>query len=547
MIRRQRLTIGLLLFFLTICSSVAQTPDHPNAVGARFIFLDHFTPNIADRAVAQQLTSGLEINYVRNLGLKYLNVALPVKLGVARYPDGLRDVRWASVDLLLQGVLFDPEKVVMPYLFAGGGLTLENFEESNIQFPLGLGSHFKITRDFYLNAQVEFRKSMASGRDNLQYGAGFMYVPGLRPKPLPVDTDGDGIPDAEDKCPLLAGTIEWGGCPDSDGDGIPDHQDQCPDQMGPSASLGCPDRDLDGTPDKDDRCPDDYGEKHLAGCPDRDGDGIPDLDDQCPDQQGTVELFGCPPAPDQDREAKEPQEPVAAAPEGDRDQDGIPDHLDLCPDVPGLRELGGCPPTEVEPIAPKEDRLPLQPAKETKPAEVPPPAMEPEVQKREPVPMTEPPVPSPATGDRDGDGIPDASDRCPDTPGPASNDGCPIITAEDRSTLDLAMRSVQFELGSSTITPESFRTLDRIAEILRRYPDYHLIINGHTDNVGRPSSNLALSEERAKACYNYLISRGIQAKRMIHSGFGDAKPLTSNRSEEGRTINRRVEFIMYLK
>lgn len=544
MIRRQRLTIGLLLLWLNISMVYAQTPNHPNGVGARFVFLDHFTPNIADRAVSQQLTSGIELSYYRNLGLKYLNVALPVKLGIARYPDALRDVRWASVDLLLQGVLFDPDKVIMPYLFAGGGLAMENFEESNIQFPFGLGSHVKITRDFYLNAQVEFRKSMMSGRDNLQYAAGFMYVPGLRPKPVPKDTDGDGIPDAEDKCPLLAGPAEWEGCPDTDADGIPDHRDQCPEEMGPAATFGCPDRDLDGVPDKDDRCPDEFGERALAGCPDRDGDGIPDIDDQCPDQPGTADYSGCPPPVEE--EVKTPAPKEEAAPVSDRDGDGVPDHLDLCPDVPGLRELGGCPPPDETPAVPRVAEAPVQPAADSKPREVPPPA-ESVVPRPEPESKPVTPPSPPSTGDRDGDGVPDNLDRCPDTPGPASNDGCPIITAEDRSTLDLAMRSVQFELGSSTITAESFRTLDRIAEILRKYPDYHLIINGHTDNVGRPASNLALSEERARACYNYLISRGIRADRMIHSGFGDAKPLTSNRTEEGRTINRRVEFIMYLK
>jgi len=543
MIRRHRLTLWVLLVWLSIHPALTQTPEHPNGVGARFLFLDHFTPNIADRAESQQLTSGIELSYFRNLGIKYLNVVLPVKFGVARYPDAIRDVRWASADLLLQGVLFDPDKTVSPYLFAGGGLMMENFKESNIQFPFGLGSHVRITRDFYLNVQVEFRKSMAEGRDNLQYGAGFMYVPGLRPKPVPVDTDGDGIPDPEDKCPLLAGPAEWEGCPDSDGDGIPDHRDQCPEEMGPAATFGCPDRDLDGVPDREDRCPDEFGEKELAGCPDRDGDGVPDMDDLCPDEPGSKDNNGCP-LPESPGEDTAPAAVIAATPPADRDGDGIPDHLDLCPDVPGLRDLGGCPEPEEPVAAPVE---PVRPAEPVQKKETPvQPVKAAPVVESAPVPPPAPAV-EPVSGDRDGDGVPDRIDRCPDTPGPASNDGCPVLSAEDRSVLDLAMRSVQFEVGSATITPESFRTLDRIAEIMNRYKDYQLIINGHTDNVGRPTSNLALSEERARACYNYLISRGIRAERMIHSGFGDARPLTSNRTEEGRGINRRVEFIMYLK
>ena len=67
-------------------------------------------------------------------------------------------------------------------------------------------------------------------------------------------------------------------------------------------------------------------------------------------------------------------------------------------------------------------------------------------------------------------------------------------------------------------------------------------IEGHTDNVGSESYNYKLSNNRAKAVYDYLINNGVSAKRMTFKGFGANKPITSNNTEEGRAINRRTAF-----
>ena len=117
------------------------------------------------------------------------------------------------------------------------------------------------------------------------------------------DSDGDGITDDIDRCPLdpedLDGFQDDDGCPDpdNDGDGIVDKVDACPNTPGPIENRGCPilDRDGDGVPDGEDRCPAEPGPREHGGCPvlDRDKDGFADDADKCPDEPG-VAPDGCP-------------------------------------------------------------------------------------------------------------------------------------------------------------------------------------------------------------------------------------------------------------
>lgn len=144
--------------------------------------------------------------------------------------------------------------------------------------------------------------------------------------------------------------------------------------------------------------------------------------------------------------------------------------------------------------------------------------------------------------DSDGDGILDMLDSCPEIPGPASNRGCPELTKEDKEKVELAINMVQFETAKSVLLSQSFPVLDNIADIMKRYPYYNLRINGHTDNVGDDASNLKLSKERAKACYDYLVSKGVASGRMSHEGYGESRPRADNNTDQGRALNRRVEF-----
>ncbi|MEZ4986990.1 MAG: OmpA family protein [Saprospiraceae bacterium] len=144
--------------------------------------------------------------------------------------------------------------------------------------------------------------------------------------------------------------------------------------------------------------------------------------------------------------------------------------------------------------------------------------------------------------DTDGDGVVDADDRCPEEAGPTTNKGCPEIEEEAKEVLNLAMRAVQFETGSATILKESYTVLDQIADIMARYPAYELRISGHTDNVGDAVKNQELSESRAAACYEYLLSKGAKSSKMSYAGFGEDYPIAPNSTATGRTLNRRVEF-----
>lgn len=144
----------------------------------------------------------------------------------------------------------------------------------------------------------------------------------------PADTDKDGILDADDKCPDVAGPKEFNGCPDSDGDGIQDKVDACPNTAGIAKFNGCPDTDGDGVSDKEDGCPTVAGSAAFGGCPDTDGDGVEDRKDKCPNIAGAIAGEGCP----------------------DTDGDGVYNNIDKCPEVAGTVASKGCPEIKKEVI-----------------------------------------------------------------------------------------------------------------------------------------------------------------------------------------------------
>ncbi|RZK26764.1 MAG: OmpA family protein, partial [Hymenobacter sp.] len=109
------------------------------------------------------------------------------------------------------------------------------------------------------------------------------------------------------------------------------------------------------------------------------------------------------------------------------------------------------------------------------------------------------------------------------------------------------LNNIFFPQSKYYLQPSSFPELLRLVKILRDYPTVEILIGGHTDNQGDPALNLKLSEDRVEAVKKYLVSKGIDAKRLSTKGFGGTEPIASNEQEETRRFNRRVEFTITKK
>lgn len=245
------------------------------------------------------------------------------------------------------------------------------------------------------------------------------------------------------------------------------------------------DNDGDGVPDEADACPDAFGARtndpRTNGCDDRDRDTIFDPFDACPDAAGVPH-----------------DDPKKNGCPSDKDEDGIVDAVDACVDVKGI-------PSD----DPKQNGCP--------------------------------------DPDRDQDGIPNDADACPDNAGPAhenpARNGCPV--AFIRGGEILIKEQVNFQVGSFVLV-ESKGTLEAlraVKDILDAHPEITKVrVEGHTDNRGNAAWNKKLSDARAAAVVGWLKRHGIAKSRLSSVGWGQERPLDSNDTEQGRAINRRVEF-----
>lgn len=465
-----------LVLAIMACSLYGSTQ---NALGLSFkrLFLDYQTLQDGDFGAFKDYRGGFEFGLHMPITDNLL-LNVPVKIGLGNKTNEVKNEHIIGADAQLHFYFLPNPNRFRPYVLAGAGVVYQGKDSVNLQVPAGLGVDIQLAPNAYFNLQSEFRWSSAENNNNFHHGIGFKYffnrttesIPDLAVTEPAVDTDGDGIINEFDACPLEAGVAAFNGCPDSDNDGVQDKDDDCVHVAGQIKFRGCPDTDDDGLSDNLDKCPDVAGPVSNGGCPpvevkDTDDDGISDDSDDCPTVAGLMKFNGCP----------------------DSDNDGISDQLDKCPNAAGLAMFDGCP-------------------------------------------------------DTDKDGIEDGKDKCPNSAGPASNNGCPIIEAKDREILSFAMKAVQFELGKATLKSESYAVLNQIADIMRKYPDYHLSIEGHTDDTGTNDANHTLSHARARACYEYLRQRGVPASRMTHKGYGESRPIADNSTYSGRTLNRRVEF-----
>jgi len=176
----------------------------------------------------------------------------------------------------------------------------------------------------------------------------------------------------------------------------------------------------------------------------------------------------------------------------DADNDGVPDGNDECPTVPGFAAFKGCPPP-----------------------------------------------------DKDKDGVVDSADNCIDQVGPVTNKGCPelkfIVINKETKRIELK-QTIHFASGKAIILADSFGILDEVAKVMRENTTMEVRIEGHTDSDGPATANLALSKARADSVRAYLAKSGVGPARMRAVGLGETSPLGENRTNEGKSINRRVEF-----
>ncbi len=484
------------------------------------------SPTVGDFRVVPKIRlldggeSGIGLSILPTIGIPSGNVTLNTDGDVKFEPRAVLD--WRSKGgfaVALNGAyLFRPQRVLANYvsddvvrwgagveipvlipefkvLLTGyGDIGLVKDQEDDLANPIETDAALQyMMGDFVMLLGGGAGLNQGVGNPEIRLFGAFGYTP------MKSDSDNDGVPDKLDNCPKEAEDIDGfedtDGCPDldNDADGISDKDDMCTDEPedidGFEDDDGCPetDNDGDGIGDGQDKCPNEAGLPEDEGCPntDKDKDGVANDVDKCPekaeDKDGFEDADGCP--------------------DTDNDGDGILDADDKCPDKAedkdGFEDADGCPDL-----------------------------------------------------DNDNDGIPDATDKCPNKAevinGNKDEDGCPdrgktkvLITKTSIKILD----KVFFASGKAKIKKKSFNLLDQVASILKANPQINKIrVEGHTDDRGKDASNLKLSQARAESVVKYLVEKGLPESRLIAKGYGEVRPIASNKSRSGRASNRRVEF-----
>lgn len=389
---------------------------------------------------------------------------------------------------------FMPESVFNPYIVAGYGVNhyspkINNKNMSVLDF--GLGAKFWMTDNIALRVDARDNMIFDEHIHNLETTVGVVFAFGGESKlAAPLDSDNDGVLNPADKCPNTpAGVaVDKDGCPlDSDGDGVPDYLDKCPNTpAGVTVGKdGCPlDSDRDGVTDNIDKCPNTPSGVTVDkdGCPlDSDKDGVADYLDKCPGTPAGVKVGadGCP---------------------LDSDKDGVSDNFDKCPGTPaGVKvDEKGCP------------------------------------------------------LDSDGDGVPDYLDKCPGTPAGVQVDaeGCPpVVTvpahikaaAAKRFCSKPAVLAINFDSDKTDIKPQYHDELKTVGDFLSYFPNAKGEISGHTDSTASNAHNQNLSERRAENVEKYISTTfNVNPGRITTKGYGETKPVASNKTKAGRLQNRRI-------
>ena len=317
--------IILSLLTLFICAVTFAQNDYRKlpSLGVHF-FLNDFATAADIRAVGlanvirdnkyskiKRMAPGLAISYIQGLST-HLDFAATLSGSFLNYNVPNANNIDSREQLLLEAAatanlkLLSDKYCINPFITAGLGAF--SYRKSFGAFaPIGLGLQFKIADGVFALVNSQYRIPVTDRAVyHFYHSAGFTSPlvkkkePVVVPPPPPVvlDRDNDGVLDADDKCPDVAGLAALQGCPDRDGDGIADADDKCPDVAGLAKYEGCPipDTDGDGINDEMDKCPTEKGFARYQGCPipDTDKDGVNDEEDKCPTRPGPATNMGCP-------------------------------------------------------------------------------------------------------------------------------------------------------------------------------------------------------------------------------------------------------------
>ncbi|MCM2358930.1 MAG: OmpA family protein [Geobacteraceae bacterium] len=397
-----------------------------------------------------------------------------------------------------------------PFLSVGAGSNLfERSTGTDVMALAAYGAGLKYKFLDYLVARADVRHILVfkpERHDNMEFTLGLTYIFGVERKPKPpVDSDKDGVPDNLDKCAATPPgvKVDKDGCPrDSDRDGVPDNIDRCSD-----------------TP---------KGVK--------------------------VDKNGCQEEPAKIPETTKPAE----SPKDDRKSEPAV-MLPVAPPVveaaqPPVLQQTAAPGIEAKPAG-VESSSQIIPVPQSAPA-LPLATMA----GADAVVATERRVdkvaPRPVAGGATGKGEAGEKQAVPAEP-LRTSEKAPITAPTDSKAVpaqreagkgDLLRFNVEFDFDKATIRPRYHGLLRKAVNFLKTNPGAVAEIRGHTDSIGKASYNLHLSKRRAESVRRYLVKKsGIDAARVIVSGYGFHRPIADNRTAAGRQKNRRTEVTITIR
>ncbi len=261
----------------------------------------------------KKMDPALSISYLEGF-TEHIDFAATLTAAILKHPvsDAVKNIDGgdhllAELAATANIKLLTDQYFVTPFLSVGVGASQWAGYYSAFM-PVGVGAQVKVADGTFLLLNSQYRIPVTeNGAYHFYHSVGFasaivdkkkqvLVLP--PPPPVVLDRDGDGVLDADDKCPDVAGLAALQGCPDKDGDGITDADDKCPGVAGLAKYQGCPipDTDGDGINDEQDKCPTVKGFVRYQGCaiPDTDSDGVNDEEDKCPTRVGPASNQGCP-------------------------------------------------------------------------------------------------------------------------------------------------------------------------------------------------------------------------------------------------------------